>query len=204
MAGSGTRRRLVAVLGIAVLAVIAVIVVIRGGGDDSGGSQAAAPDLLDPSPTATAGAAALGRSFDTVEELAAWVAARTGECDNFEPATFEELASFLGSERMTLYEPFIAEWGTCTVEPFVRLGLVIFGPGQLAELQREWSQALAEGRVSGNPDFGFGNGFALTGVVEGLGLSYLWCTPDQPTDAAGMIYVPGDVEGCVFARPHHH
>ena len=42
MAGSGTRRRLVAVLGIAVLAVIAVIVVIRGGGDDSGGSQAAA------------------------------------------------------------------------------------------------------------------------------------------------------------------
>ncbi|OLF10229.1 hypothetical protein BLA60_17490 [Actinophytocola xinjiangensis] len=150
------------------------------------------------------GTPALGRAVTSMDELSAWVADTTGECADLAPATAADLADYLGPVRVRWYEPFVAEWATCGIAPYDRLGLVLFAPGRQRALQEFWAAGLAAGELTDNPDWAFGNGFAVTAGplgVERLGLRYLWC---EPVDDPGAHTVPADVEGCVYAAPDHH
>ena len=116
----------------------------------------------------------------------------------------EEFAAYLGADRAKLYEPFVAAWATCAVPPFQKVGLVLFEPGGVLGLQESWKAGLAAGTLTENPDFGFGDGFALTSEELGtgeLGLRHLWCRPVEGTDA---VEEPAGVDGCVFARTEGH
>jgi hypothetical protein len=108
-----------------------------------------------------------------VDGIAAWLNDLTGECG--EVRKDGDFASFAGPVRSKVYEPFVAEWGTCTKEPYQRLGLIVLRPG----IEDAWRKALASGEVRGDPDLAFGDGFALTGSIgmEHLGLRRLECTP---------------------------
>jgi hypothetical protein len=154
-------------------------------------------------PAGGTGTPALGRPMTSMADLSAWVRSVTGECARLSPAGQDELADYLGPARVGWYRPFVAEWATCGVEPYDRLGLVLFGPGQQRALQRFWARGLATGELTENPDWAFGNGFAITAGPLGaeLGLRYLWCAPVDDPDAHT---VPADVEGCVYATTHHH
>jgi len=156
------------------------------------------PQLI---PAGKVGAPALGQPVESMDELATWVREATGECDEVAPAGEAELAEYLGPKRVTWYGPFVAEWATCRIEPYDRLGLVLFEPGRQRALQEFWLRGLRSGELADNPDWAFGNGFAVTAGPLGarrLGLHYLWC---EPVDHPGAHTVPADVEGCVYARP---
>ncbi|GAB3451349.1 hypothetical protein [Actinophytocola sediminis] len=155
-------------------------------------------------PAGDTGTPALGQPVTTMTDLATWVRDTTGECADLAPADADALADYLGPVRVTWYEPFVAEWATCGIAPYDRLGLVLFKPGQQRALQEFWTRALATGELTDNPDWAFGNGFAITAGplgIERLGLHYLWCTPVDDPDAHT---VPADVDGCVYAAPQHH
>lgn len=163
------------------------------------GCATATPDAPDPThdhaPTPT---------LTSMTDLAAWVRERTGECADLAPASTADLAEYLGPVRVRWYEPFVAEWATCAIEPYDRLGLVLFKPGHQRALQEFWARGLASGELTENPDWAFGDGFAVTAGplgTERLGLRYLWCTPVDDPDAHT---VPAGVEGCVYATPSHH
>ncbi|AOS63913.1 hypothetical protein [Actinoalloteichus hymeniacidonis] len=150
------------------------------------------------------GVAALGESFESLDELAAWVQDETGECADPAPANRDELIDYVGPQLAEYYEPFVSEWVTCSIPPYDRLGLVLFGEGELVEFQRSWQQAQADGRLNDNPVWAFGNGFAITAGSVGndeLGLHYLWC---KPVDIEDAHRIPADVDGCEFARTAHH
>ncbi|MFI6094666.1 hypothetical protein ACIA8G_03880 [Lentzea sp. NPDC051213] len=108
-----------------------------------------------------------------VDGVAAWLHELTGECG--EVKRDNDFAEFAGPVRAEVYQPFVAEWGTCTKQPYQRLGLLVLRPG----LDQAWRSAVANGRVRGDPDLVFGDGFALTGSIgmEHLGLKRLECTP---------------------------
>ncbi|APU15810.1 MULTISPECIES: hypothetical protein [Actinoalloteichus] len=204
-------------------AVLLAIVVATGCASQDSGTERAGPasDVetsagADPAPESTGdegqheghaegeGIAALGESFDSMDELAAWVQDETGECAEVAPADRDDLVDYLGPQLAEHYEPFVSEWATCSIPPYDRLGLVRFEPARLIEFQESWQQAQADGRLTDNPDWAFGNGFAITAGPAGndeLGLHYLWCAPVDIEDAHR---IPADVEGCEFARTEHH
>ncbi|GGP77188.1 hypothetical protein [Saccharothrix coeruleofusca] len=136
----------------------------------AGGSTTSGPTL---------GATALGPPLTTTTQIAEWLREKTGECAQAEQRTMEQFAEFLGPLRTKLYAPYVAEWATCKVGPYERLGLVVFHRDRLAEFQKSWQAARASGEVGDDPDFGFGNGFALSGTLglESLGLHHLRCSP---------------------------
>lgn len=119
-----------------------------------------------------------------VDGIAAWLNDLTGECSKVRKG--DDFTSFAGPARAKVYEPFVAEWGTCTKEPYQRLGLIVLRPG----IDQAWRAALASGEVRGDPDLAFGDGFALTGSIgmEHLGLKRLECTPGA----------------CSFVQIQHH
>lgn len=119
-----------------------------------------------------------------VDGIAAWLNDLTGECA--EVRHDNDFTAFAGPVRAKVYEPFVAEWGTCTKEPYQRLGLIVLRPG----IEEAWRKALVSGEVRGDPDLAFGEGFALTGWfgMEHLGLRRLECTPDR----------------CSFVHIEHH
>ncbi|OLF19016.1 hypothetical protein [Actinophytocola xanthii] len=167
---------------------------------DSGHSHQHSPED-DPNlaPAGDSGTPALGQPVETMAELSTWVREVTGECHPVNAASRAELVEYLGPVRGEWYAPFVAQWATCGIEPFDELGLVLFEPGQQRALQEFWRRGLAEGRIADNPDWAFGNGFAITAGTLGterLGLRYLWCEPVAATKART---VPADVEGCVYA-----
>jgi hypothetical protein len=154
-----------------------------------------------PAPQADHGAAAITPPITTMGELVDWMQDKTGSCDDVEPATRAEFAQFVGPELASLYEPFMAEWGTCNMsESYPKVGLVLFK--DMRAFQQSWRDAMTAGRVSDGPAFSFGNGFAVTAGflgVSDLDLYYLRCDYDDPR----VHQIPADVSGCVFANPEH-
>jgi hypothetical protein len=137
-------------------------------------------------------------------EVGAWVRARTGECVDPKAATIEQFADFVGPLRAKLYAPYVAEWATCSVSPYEKLGLVVFRPDRMAAFQESWKASVAAGEVRGDPDFAFGKGFALSATtgLERLGLRYLRCTP---VDGTALSPEPAEAPGCVYtAMPQGH
>ena len=152
------------------------------------------------------GANALGPPLATSSEVGKWVREKTGECDEVVPRTMDEFTEFVGPLRAKLYAPYVAEWATCEAGPYERLGLVVFQREKLTDFQRSWQGAMSAGEVSDNPDFGFGNGFALSGTLglELLGLHELRCTPVEPGADVGHT-LPAEAEGCTYVqKPGHH
>ncbi|WP_143532779.1 hypothetical protein [Saccharothrix sp. ALI-22-I] len=153
------------------------------------------------------GSNALGPPLATSSEVGEWVREKTGQCDDVVPRTMEEFGEFVGPLRAKLYAPYVAEWATCKAGPYERLGLVVFQREKLADFQRSWQGALSSGEVSDGPDFGFGNGFALSGTLglELLGLHELRCTPVRPGEDVGHT-VPAEAQGCIYTQTsgHHH
>jgi hypothetical protein len=155
-------------------------------------------------PAGSSGTPALGQPVESMRDLSTWVQRATGECASVSGATMDDLADYLGPTRVPWYEPYVAEWATCAIEPYDKLGLVLFKPGQQRELQASWLRGLRSGRITDNPDWAFGNGFAITAGplgAERLGLRYLWCEPVEVPDAET---IPADVDGCVYATVDHH
>ncbi|GAB2816599.1 hypothetical protein [Lentzea nigeriaca] len=108
-----------------------------------------------------------------VDGIAAWLNQVSGGCTDVRKGG--DFTAFAGPVRAKVYEPFIAEWGTCTKPPYEQLGLLVLRPG----LDEAWRKALVSGEVRGDPDLVFGDGFAITGStgMEHLGLKRLECTP---------------------------
>ncbi|MCE6999161.1 hypothetical protein LZG04_30800 [Saccharothrix sp. S26] len=173
------------------------------------GSVACSSAATDPAGLVGAnglGANALGPPLATPAEVGEWVREKTGQCDEVVPRTMEEFTDFVGPLRAKLYAPHVAEWATCAAGPYERLGLVVFRREQLKDFQQAWQAAMASGEVSDNPDFGFGNGFALSGTLglEVLGLHELRCTPVEPGEEVGHTQ-PAEAEGCTYVqKPGHH
>jgi hypothetical protein len=164
------------------------------------GHQQAPTDDPMLTPAGETGTPALSQPVETMDDLASWVRAVTGECADVTAAGEDELADYLGPTRVSWYGPFVAEWATCRIEPYDKLGLVLFEPGQQRALQEFWLRGLESGEIADNPDWAFGNGFAVTAGplgTERLGLHYLWCEPVEGTDAHT---IPADVEGCRYAK----
>ncbi|MBP2324905.1 hypothetical protein JOF56_005290 [Kibdelosporangium banguiense] len=178
------------------VAVAAVSLLAGCSGEPQHGNHHAAPG--------SSGTAALGRHLTSLNDVSTWVQQSTDECDNVEPASKEELADYLGPQRYSWYEPFVAEWATCSVKPYAKLGLVVFKPGRQRALQEFWQRGMSAGQLSDNPDWAFGNGFAVTAGelgIERLGLRYLWC---RPVDIPNADTVAADVDGCTFVTWNHH
>ncbi|GAA4422111.1 hypothetical protein GCM10023148_23290 [Actinokineospora soli] len=155
-------------------------------------------------PAGSTGAAALSQPVTELDSLVRWVEKTTDECGDAEPATEEDLAEYLGPTRFPWYAEYVGSWATCAVRPYDKIGLVVFAPGAQAAFQRSWAAALKQGEARSNPDWAFGNGFAVTAGplgVERLGLRYLMCEPGE-LPATGTV--PSDVDGCVFAAVGHH
>jgi hypothetical protein len=154
-----------------------------------------------PQPRADHGAAAITQPMTTMDELVDWIQDKTGSCDDAKPATREEFTQFVGPQLTALYEPFMAEWRTCSVSSsYPMVGLVLFN--DMRAFQQSWRDAMTAGRVSDGPAFSFGNGFAVTSGflgVSDLGLYYLRCDYDDPQ----VHQIAADVSGCVFANPEH-
>jgi hypothetical protein len=152
------------------------------------------------------GSGALGPPLDDTAKVAEWVNQNTGECDESQDRSMEEFAEFVGPLRAKLYAPYVAEWATCKAGPYERLGLVVFQRERLGEFQRTWQEAIKTGEIADDPDFGFGNGFALSGTIglELLGLHQLRC---RPLEFPVKHTLPAEQQGCVYAQTedsHHH
>ena len=143
--------------------------------------------------------------FSTLEDVVKWTQdASGGQCADARTATMPEFTAYLGADRAKLYEPFVESWATCAVPPFQKVGLVLFKPDGVRGLQEFWKAGLAGGTLTENPDFSFGQGFAITSEELGtdeLGLRHLWCKPVDGTDA---VQEPAGVDGCVFAKTEGH
>jgi hypothetical protein len=186
------------------MVLLAVLLIAGCGGEPpvQGGHGHHSAPTDDPNlrPAGERGTPALGQPVESMDELASWVRAVTGECDEVTSANEEELADYLGPTRVAWYGPFVSEWATCRIEPYDKLGLVLFEPGRQRALQEFWMRGLRSGEIADNPDWAFGNGFAVTAGPLGtdrLGLHYLWC---EPVEVAPAHAVPADVDGCTYAR----
>ncbi|MGW5051627.1 hypothetical protein [Actinokineospora sp. NPDC004072] len=155
-------------------------------------------------PAGSSGSAALSQPVGELEALIDWVQSATDECDDAESATEQQLREYLGPTRFPWYAAYVGSWATCAVAPYAKIGLVVFAPGAQAQFQQDWAAALRAGEERSNPDWAFGNGFAVTAGplgVERLGLRYLMCEPGE-LPASGTV--PADVPGCVYAAVDHH
>ncbi len=155
---------------------------------------------LEPAPE---GAAALGTRLTTVDEVSSWIRDQAGECAEVTEQEPSKLREFVGTDLVGLYEPYVAEWATCSVSPeFPKVGMLVFTGDGLREFQESWRDAMAAGTVADGPSFAFGNGFAVSagflGVSE-LDLYYLRCDYNDPK----VPQLPADVAGCVFADSEH-
>jgi hypothetical protein len=155
-------------------------------------------------PAGSTGVAALGQPMADLDRVVSWVQKVTDECDDASPATSEQLAEYLGPQRFEWYSEYVAQWATCKVAPYDKIGLVVFEPQAQKALQEAWIAALKAGEERSDPDWAFGNGFAVTAGalgVEEMGLRYLMC---EKGEIPGAEVVASDVEGCVFAAFDHH
>lgn len=156
----------------------------------------------DPEP-ARDGVAALGDRMTTVDDVASWIRDRAGDCAEVTEQDRSELREFVGTDVAGLYEPYVAEWATCSVSPeFPRVGMLLFAGDGQREFQESWRNAMAAGSVADGPSFAFGNGFAVSAGflrVSELDLYYLRCDYDDPK----VPQLPADVAGCVFTDPEH-
>jgi hypothetical protein len=150
-----------------------------------------------------AACSAVNPASGSAVDVGRWVEARTGECSAPRVGSLEEFASFVGPLRAKLYAPFVSEWATCAVAPYEKLGLVVIRPSRMKEFMESWKASLAAGEVRGDPDFAFGDGFALSATtgLERLGLRYLRCTP---VDASALSPEPAGVEGCFYTGMARH
>jgi hypothetical protein len=154
-------------------------------------------------PTSTEGAGALGPQMSTVDEIVDWMRDTAGDCADVTAQGLDELTGFVGPDIAARFEPYVAEWVTCSVsEQFPKVGLLVFSDSGQRQFQESWHDAMTAGEVADGPTFAFGNGFAVSagflGVSE-LGLYYFRCDYDDPR----VPQVPADVAGCVFANPEH-
>jgi hypothetical protein len=156
----------------------------------------------DPEP-APDGAAALGDRMTTMDDVVELIRDRAGDCADVTEQDPSDLRGFVGTDVAGLYEPYVAEWATCSVSPeFPKVAMLLFTVDGQREFQESWRNAMDEGSVADGPSFAFGNGFAVSagflGVSE-LDLYYLRCDYDDPK----VPQLPADVAGCVFADPEH-
>lgn len=156
-----------------------------------------------PSPTATAGAGALGARLTTMDNLVDWIDETAGDCAAVSRREIGELRTFAGPDIAARFQPHVAEWATCRVSPeFPVVGLLLFDGDEQRRFQESWHAAMRAGEIADGPTFAFGNGFAVSagflGVSE-LGLYYFRCGTVDPR----VHQVPSDVAGCVFANPEH-
>lgn len=154
-------------------------------------------------PTATRGAAALGERLTTMDEVVEWMRDNAGGCDDVTPQDDATLRQFVGSYNAARFEPYVAEWVTCSVSSeFPRVGLLLFTGDAQQEFQKSWHAAMTAGEVEDGPSFAFGNGFAVSagalGVSE-LGLHWFVC--DFTDTKAHRI--PADEADCLFVNSHH-
>lgn len=154
-------------------------------------------------PAATRGAAALGDRLSTMDEVVDWMRDVAGDCSDVTAQEPDALRGFIGPENAARFEPYIAEWATCSVSnEFPRVGLVLFtGDGQ-RKFQKSWHDAITAGEVADGPSFAFGNGFAVSAGALGvsrLGLYWFLC---DYTDTK-VHRIPADEQGCVFANSEH-
>ncbi|TDV44761.1 hypothetical protein [Actinophytocola oryzae] len=152
---------------------------------------------------ATRGAAALGQRLTTMDELVDWMRDSAGGCDEVIPQTSEALVEFLGPDNAARFEPYVAEWATCSVSAeFPRVGLVLFEGDAQRKFQESWHDAMTDGEVADGPSFAFGNGFGVSAGALGvsrLGLYWFLCDYTDPT----AHRIPADEQDCVFANSEH-
>jgi hypothetical protein len=154
-------------------------------------------------PAATRGAAALGDRLSTMDDLVDWMRDHAGDCADVTTQDSDALRRFVGPDIAARFEPYVAEWATCSVSAqFPKVGLLLFEGDEQREFQESWRDAMTEGELADGPTFAFGNGFAVSagflGVSE-LGLYYFRCEYLDPE----VEQVPADVADCVFANPEH-
>jgi len=149
-----------------------------------------------------AGCSSVDPASGSAVDVGRWVSARTGECESPRVGTLEEFAAFVGPLRAKLYAPYVSEWATCAVAPYEKLGLVVIRPSRMKDFEEGWKASLEAGEVRGDPDFGFGEGFAVSATtgLERLGLRYLRCTPG----GEALSPEPAEVEGCYYSEMPRH
>jgi hypothetical protein len=149
------------------------------------------------------GAAGLGDRMTTVDQVSSWIRDKAGDCAELTEQDPSDLRGFVGTDIVGLYEPYVAEWATCSVSPDVpKVAILLFTEDGQREFQESWREAMTAGTVADGPSFAFGNGFAVSAGALGvtkLDLYYLRCDYDDPK----VRQLPADVPGCVFADPEH-
>jgi len=146
-------------------------------------------------------AAAPAGPITSLAELITFVQDGTGSCADATTASTAEFADFIGPMLLDLYEPFVAEWATCSIPSFPKLGLILFKPGMQKDFEISWKRALDSGRVTGDPVFSFGDGYAVTSLaVYQLGLYRLSCNDSNPAEGR----IPAHTDGCYFVSSEHH
>ncbi|HEX6353018.1 hypothetical protein [Actinophytocola sp.] len=154
-------------------------------------------------PVATRGAGAIGERLVTMDEVVDWMRDTAGECADVTTQDLGDLRGFVGSDIAARFEPYVAEWATCSVSAeFPRVGLLLFTGDAQREFQESWHDAMTAGELADGPTFAFGNGFAVSAGFLGvsrLGLYYFRCDYVDPK----VKQVPADVADCVFANPEH-
>lgn len=154
-------------------------------------------------PAATRGADALGERLTTMDDVVGWMRETAGECADVTTRDLAELRAFVGPDIAARFEPYVAEWATCSVSAeFPKVGLLLFTGSAQRKFQESWHAAMTEGELAEGPTFAFGNGFAVSAGFLGvsrLGLYYFRCDHVDPR----VRQVPADVTDCVFANPEH-
>ncbi|MFL6120708.1 hypothetical protein [Actinophytocola sp.] len=152
---------------------------------------------------ATRGAAALGDRLSTMDAVVGWMRETAGGCENVTPQGLDALRGFIGPDNAARFEPYVAEWATCSVSnEFPRVGLLLFSGDGQRKFQESWHDAMTAGEVADGPSFAFGNGFAVSAGalgVDRLGLYWFLC---DFTDTK-VHRIPADEDGCVFANSEH-
>jgi hypothetical protein len=154
-------------------------------------------------PAATQGAAALGDRLSTMDEIVDWMRDTAGGCADVTAQRPDALRAFLGPDNAARFEPYVAEWATCSVSnEFPRVGLVLFAGDEERKFQKSWHHDMTDGEVADGPSFAFGNGFAVSAGALGvsrLGLYWFLCEFTDPK----VHRIPADERGCVFANSEH-
>lgn len=176
---------------------ITVLCVLASCGSDDKPSRPNPTGSFEPVPTV--GAGALGDSFDSLEKLAGWLQQRTGECKDADRSSMDYFPRYFGETIGSLYIPYVADWGQCSIQDYDHLAMILFKPGQMPAFERVWKDAIDSGKIADNPHNVFGNGFAISAddIGKQLGMHYLRCKPVKELNA---VKIPADADGCVFSN----